>query len=382
MASGKQILRKSGIELLKIFAILLIITNHVVQTLCEPNEFVSLQAYLMDISHATKNIQQLLVTMLRYSGVFGNTLFFVCSAWFFLGKKVQEKSKICHMIADVYVFSLLFLITVFITNNGNVDSKLIIKALFPTIFANNWYITCYILFCLLYPLLNKIIYSLSQQQLLRISMFLALLYIGMNYIKENLFFPSDLILWVTIYFVMAYIKLYMSRFCVSVRANVALFCVGVAGNCGIIILTNCLGLKISFFADKLMYWENDCSPFLILAAIGLFNIARRPNWKIKWINSLSGCSLLIYIIHENLLVRTYYRPVLWQYVYTEFEGEEHTYVLFWIFVLVVIIFIISLLIALLYKKLIQSRVYFVCDKIVQSVEKAYNQLEIRLLKIK
>ena len=212
--------RKSSIELLKVFAILLVVTNHVVQTLCESNEYVVYQNYLIDVTHATRNIQQLLLAILRYSGAFGNTIFFVCSAFFLIEKKESDKKKIFHIITDVYIFSIFFLIIVLITNHGNVDLKLIIKECFPTIFANNWYVTCYILFCILYPLLNKIIYCLSQRELLRISIVLTLLYIIMDYIKKDLFFPSHLILWVTIYFDIAYIKIFMTDFCENQKSNI------------------------------------------------------------------------------------------------------------------------------------------------------------------
>lgn len=320
METGKYKYRESGIELLKIFAILLIITNHVVQTLCEPNDYVTYHDYLMDISHATRNIQQLILAMLRYSGVFGNTLFFVCSAWFLCDRQISNKKKICYMIADVYVFSIAFLGIAFIVNHGHIAAKLIIKELFPTTFANNWYITCYILFLLLYPWLNMIISKMTQTQLLRSCILLALLYIVVNFIKDRMFFTSILILWVAIYFVVSYIKFFMRQFSDNLAANVILALVGLVGNYGIIFLTNLLGLKMSFFSDKLLYWDKNCSPFLVMAAIGLLNIGRRANWKNKYINIVSRCSMLIYIIHDNLLVRTYYRPALWQYMCVKFEG--------------------------------------------------------------
>ena len=218
--------RESGVELLKIFAILLIITNHVVQTLCEPNGYITYSDYLMDISHATRDAKQLILAMLRYSGVFGNTLFFVCSAWFLVDKQISNKRKICYMIADVWIFSIAFLGIALITNHGHVAVKLMIKELFPTTFANNWYITCYILFLLLYPWLNTIISKMTQPELFRSSILLALLYIVVNFIKDRMFFTSALILWVAIYFVVSYIKFFMCSFSDNLKANVILALVG------------------------------------------------------------------------------------------------------------------------------------------------------------
>lgn len=312
--------RHTGIELLKIFAIFLIITNHVVQTLSSPNEYVFNNGYIIDISLATDNIKYIILAMLRYSGVLGNNLFFISSAWFLLDKKVSDKKKLYFIMADVWIISVLFLISAFVTNHGSISAKLIIKSLFPITFSNNWYVTCYILFCLLYPFLNMIIYKMTHIQLFRTSILLALLYIFMNYIKDKLFFSSALILWVSIYFIVAYMKIYMLQILNSLKVNIIMLMIGMVGNYGSIFLINILGGgKNNFFSDKLIYWcDRNCNPFLILASIALINIVLRWNKKIKLINDISKCSLLIYVIHENLIVRTYYRPEIWRYIYNKY----------------------------------------------------------------
>lgn len=233
--------RHTGIELLKIFAIFLIITNHVVQTLSSPNEYVFNNGYIIDISLATDNIKYIILAMLRYSGVLGNNLFFISSAWFLLDKKVSDKKKLYFIMADVWIISVLFLISAFVTNHGSISAKLIIKSLFPITFSNNWYVTCYILFCLLYPFLNMIIYKMTHIQLFRTSILLALLYIFMNYIKDKLFFSSALILWVSIYFIVAYMKIYMLQILNSLKVNIIMLMIGMVGNYGSIFLINILG---------------------------------------------------------------------------------------------------------------------------------------------
>lgn len=67
--------RNSSIELLKIVGIILIVISHVVQTLHSNNDYVIENDYILDISTATTNIQQLILTILRYSGSLGNSIF-------------------------------------------------------------------------------------------------------------------------------------------------------------------------------------------------------------------------------------------------------------------------------------------------------------------
>ena len=68
--------RNSGIELLKIIAIILIVISHVVQTLTSENQFISYNDYVLDITNATKSFQKMILIYLSHFGVLGNSLFF------------------------------------------------------------------------------------------------------------------------------------------------------------------------------------------------------------------------------------------------------------------------------------------------------------------
>ena len=81
---NKQQVRDSGIELLKIIAIIMIVIQHVIQTLGAENLSISYQDYVLDITHATTNIQHFVLICMRSLGCLGNSIFFVCSAWFLL----------------------------------------------------------------------------------------------------------------------------------------------------------------------------------------------------------------------------------------------------------------------------------------------------------
>ena len=202
--------RNSSIELLKIVGIILIVISHVVQTLHSNNDYVIENDYILDISTATTNIQQLTLTILRYSGSLGNSIFFICSAWFLLDNDKVDKKKILHMLMNVWVISITILIAVYIIRGGNLQIKLIIKQILPTTFENNWYITCYLLFYPLHPFLNRLIKSMEQKILLKSTLVLLFLYVGVNYILSGRFFSSQIILWITLYFAIAYMKFYLA----------------------------------------------------------------------------------------------------------------------------------------------------------------------------
>lgn len=104
----------------------------------------------------------------------------------------------------------------------------------------------------------------------------------------------------------------------------------------------------------------------------------RWNKKIKLINDISKYSLLIYVIHENLIVRTYYRPEIWRYIYNKY-GYEH--ILLLVLIQVLGIFIVSLILSILYKRYIEKRVYFICNKVVNHIILKYKRIEKNLLKM-
>ena len=369
--------RNSGIELLKILAIFLVVISHVTQTLTDLNTYVPFDDYILNLSHATTDLQQLILTMLRYSGILGNTLFFICSAWFMLDSNTNNKRKILQVLMDVWMISIGILVIVLILRGGQIDGKLFLRQLFPTTFGNNWYMTCYLLFCLLYPSLNFVLCNMNQKTLLRTCIILIVLYMGFNYIAEIFFFPSKLILWVTIYFAIAYMKRYLLHSVNRLKVNLILLLIGLLGNCGIICVTNFLGLRIEFFADQLLHWNRNCSPFILLTAIALFNIFRNMYFQSTLINSISGFSFLIYIIHENQLLRTYYRPLLWNFIY-ETYGYEH--LLLWTLVLVLIVFLFGFCCSLFYKLTFQRVTVSACNWCYPRITKAWNGIENILLK--
>ena len=130
--------RNSGIELLKVFGMVLIVLSHVIQTLHNPKEYIPVTDYIVDLSRATTDIQQLVLVLFRHCGVLGNSIFFICSAWFLLDSDSINKKKILQMIMDVWFISVCVLIAVYIIRNGNLDRKIIVKQILPVTFGNNW----------------------------------------------------------------------------------------------------------------------------------------------------------------------------------------------------------------------------------------------------
>lgn len=369
--------RNSSVELLKVIGIVLIVISHVLQTLHNSIELSGVQDYVLDLSAATTNVQYLLLAMLRYGGIVGNTIFFVCSAWFLLDSKSASKKKILQLLLDIWVVSMVILGIVYLLRGGAIDSKLLVRQFLPTAFHNNWYMTCYLLFYPMHPYLNRLIGQLSQKALLRASLVLSVLYLGINFLNFfGDFFASQLILWVTIYFVIAYMKYYLPGLSGSVKCSLVLFGIGFLGTYGLILLTNFLGLHISRFQNDLLRWNVNWNPFVIIMAIGLLNLARSIHFESRTVNRIAKLSMLIYIIHENTLLGLYYRPLMWQWVYLH---PGYQFILLWAFVLAAIVFAFALIAGFLYQSTLQKCTAKAVNRLYPLLQKSYGKLESWLL---
>ena len=356
--------RHSGIELYKIFAILFVITHHIVATLTNDNQYIEITNYLINLNEATGNLQQFICSLLYYGGSLGNTMFFIVTSWFFLENKEVKKQKIILMMLDIWVISVV-IFTISYGEGVNMPIKMQLRQFFPNTLSNNWYTTCYILFCLLYPYLNLIISRINRIKLLRINIFLFSLYFGIGFIVHYAFFPSSIVIWVVMYFGIAYIKKYLNRLINNIKFNFLMFIIGLIGMITVVCLTNALQI------NRLLHW-NENNPFVFLTALGLFNLLRNINIQNATINYISKMSLYIYIIHENNIIRCYFRPLVWKWIYRKYG---YTYLLMWVFLLVICTFMISFFLSAFYRKTIQKITAEICEKSYPFIRNKFKKIE-------
>lgn len=107
MLQEKQ--RQSGIELLKILAMILIVISHVNYTLGNENVHFSTD-YIFRYQNPSMNIQSLILAWFASFGAQGNLIFFVCSAWFLIESRTVNYKKIIRMLADVWFINICILV--------------------------------------------------------------------------------------------------------------------------------------------------------------------------------------------------------------------------------------------------------------------------------
>lgn len=375
--------RMSGIELLKIIAIVLIVISHITQTLETGNQIISNNVinYTINLKDPTSNINNIVLAFIRQFGALGNMIFLISSIWFLIDKNKNYKQKILSIIIDIFIISVASLLLFMIFYKGDISIKYIIKSIFPTIFANNWYMTCYIMLLLLYPFLNIIVKSIDKKQLFRINLLSIIVYFGICFVKTNLLFNTSLVVFVVIYFLVAYIRKYCINFVKDKKANIILLILSVAISIASLIVLNYIELKSGIKVVKLIIFATNNNILLLITGLSLFNLFLNINISNKVINYISSLSMLIYVIHENILVRVYLRPQIWSDILNIY-GEK--YIIIEDIIFSILILCVSSFIAIIYKNTIQKIVIKITNYLYNKsiIKKCYLIIERKILNMK
>lgn len=353
--------RTSGIELLKIVAVIIIVFSHAMPV--PRGDGTAL--YYMDLSLATSSIQRFIIVLFKYGGQLGNDIFIISSAWFLLENSKMSLKKVMYMIGDCFVVSILFLIC-FLAFGYRIGVKEIIKQLMPTYMAANWFICCYLLFYIIHPALNIILEKLDQEKLLAANMGIIFVYCGLQVLRPGSMFYSQLIGFVCIYFIVAYVKKYMDRLSPRRKTNITILVFSLFGNLVLILITNWLGLHISLFSRQLTRWSQFMNPFLILPALSMFMLAKEKKFVSRPVNYISGLSLLIYIIHANKLIMDHLIGDIFKCIYYKYSYD---YELLWVIVSALCLLVFGTVLSIVYKYALQKTSHRVCSFIYDLVSK-------------
>lgn len=365
--------KNSAIELLKIIAIFMIIISHSMPRI----EYVGNTTIGIPIDVASNNIQNIIIILFVYLGQIGNAIFIVCSSYFLIDKEKCNIKRIRNIIIDTVAISILYLIVCKLLKApmSIIDIK---KQCFPILNNNNWFIPCYLLFYIMHPFLNIIIRNINKKQLLQINIFTITLYGIIRFIKANAYYYNDLIGFIVIYFIVVYMKLYLKNISKSKETNRTILTISIAVIICLMLVTNLLGLHSEFFRTKVELWNNFINPFMILIALSALNLFKEHNYQNKFINYISQLSLLIYLISENLMFKKVGFKMLYEMIYYSFT---YNHICIYILIVAIMTFVVTALLAAIYKETLGRLLKVVGDKVFKYLEKLQSHITNTLLKL-
>ena len=356
--------RNSNFELLRIISIIFIIFMH-----CTLFGF--------DLYNQQFSKNKAILDILFAGGKIGVNCFVLITGYFMIKSTITFK-KVFKLIFQVWFYSVLIMLIGLLFMHKSLSINTFLSLIFPNIFGNYWFLTCYIVLYLLIPFINKTVLTFEKEFHKKILLALIILWSIFPTILFNAYVAySDLGWFIVLYLLGGYIRLYHSskdKFKQYFLRFLIWF-----GIC--LILT----VGIDFLSTKLDYFKNSAptltsstlAPYfvhflnmnslpLLLASIYLFLAFKNLNIKpSKIINTIASTTLGIYIIHEHIFVKYY----IWQSI---FKNKMYYYDIIHIigsaFISVFIVFIVGCIIDLVRQKLIEKPVMKLFDKYYPSIK--------------
>ena len=304
-------IRDSKFEILKVLAIFLIVLSHIL-----PFTQSDSSAYI-DLYLVTNNYKIWILQFFKYCGQIGNAIFILCSAYFLIDSKCNIK-KILKLVFQTLLYSYLFLIIVMFICNINLNIKDIIRQLMPITFQMNWFVSCYIVFYFITPLLKNSVKDLTKLQLKKILIVFISIYSIFPLIIDHHFEYSNLFGMIMIYYIVYYIKNYRIEFLENKKRCLGLFISAVIILLLFICTINLIGYysQIGFLQNKALFWCNYAKfPCLFIAITMFYMVMKMKSFTNKTINTISSTSLGIYLISDNYLLRKYLIPQIFERIY-------------------------------------------------------------------
>lgn len=353
----KKVSRQSNYELMRIISMLFIVLYHIL-------------IHGKILEHATGTMEILLVLIESIIIVHVNS--FILASGYFQCKSTMKVGKAISINNMVWFYKVTIMLILVV---GGVialpDTVTQIQTYLPLDYGTYWFMGSYLVLYLISPILNKIINNSNKKELKQILVLLFLIISVLSTVSKDVFFNTvtgrSLGTFILLYFIGAYIRNYpidtsyfMKPFSKKARRVIylfiGLFCSVLSTFCWLAYtnfvplgsVTRELGTILGQF--HISY----ASPIIIIQSVAYFLFFGTFDFKNKWINKISACTLAVYLISENI----YVRQIMYDKIGLTKIQTITPMLLFQILLLVVVIFVICIIVEMLRKWLF--------DKIYQS----------------
>ena len=280
-SNKEKIQRQSNFEILRIFAIIMIIFHHIA----------------VHSNFSSSNITSYLyIVFIQMGGKIGVNIFVLISGYFLINTEKIKIKKILKLWGQMFFYSLLIYAIFTISGIRKFENTGLISALFPVLNETWWFATVYFILYLISPILNIILKKINKKIYNKIIIFvLVFLSIMPNFKCEGNLINS-LIWFIVLYCVSGYIKLYSDDWKIN---NKKCFIFS-----AIIVLITYSIVSIFYKTSSYLFAMESLPIFLI--SYVLFLGFKKTNIKNnKYINKLASTTFGIYLIHDNMYMRSF-----------------------------------------------------------------------------
>lgn len=337
--------RNSAVELLRILAMLMIVLSHA----CVHGGF----DFTKEHTFFNKFIVQC-----GNLGNLGVDIYVIITGYFLCMREKSGKS-LSKLFVQIWFYSIILFVVCWIGFSYTYSFMELQMVFFPTLCAEYWFFTAYVVLIILSPYLNILIRESTQKQLKSAIGWMVFLWVIIPTFALQHMYGSEIPQFVMFYIIGAYFRKYPDncfkqkkvRFGIAISSFVLLF--------SSTFILNFLGTKMEIFQNKGTMFYGRNSLLVLGCAVGLFSIAiMGKKFYSKLINTIAGCTFGIYLIHDNLIVR----KILWKEILPVANYINSPFLIFIMLGAVIVVFVFCLLIELLRQKTIAVPMTNVLDR--------------------
>lgn len=293
--------RKSNFELLRIVCMVMIVVLH---TIGHGGGFKSINIYSNNFFY---------VNIIKSLTIVAVNCYILITGYFGINSTINLK-KIRKIYIQVLFYSLVINGVFLLFKVKNITNYIILQTFFPITMKSWWFITNYLILCLIIPYINKLVKSLSFKEINK----LLIILFGVFTLWSSLIIignPIDnsggysLYNFIYIYIIGAYINLYFQDKKINKKITLMIYLT----SSFILSIFNVFISRIKG-GDLTIYAYNFLPVFL--SSIALFLFFKEVNIQNKLINKIASLTLGVYLIHDH--------PFLREYIY-KFLGYERSF---------------------------------------------------------
>lgn len=347
--------RNSSIELLRILAMLFVVLSHY---------SVHGQLQIADVS---LTFNKLLLNLAKTGGL-GVDIFVIISSYFLVSSSLKLK-KILKLIFQVFFYSVIIYLLCVISGLQTFEVKEFIRCLLPSTTNQYWFFTVYLVLYLIHPFLNKFIENIKQKQHFIVIIFCVFIWsIVPTFLDEYNFYGNELALFVMLYFLGSYIRLYPLNAKKEKTLGILLIIIGTLTSLMFMALVRLLPfLNINHLGNT--------SIFVIFIAVGLFMIFKNLNiGTSSVVNNIAMCTFGVYLIHDNNYIRT----LLWNNLLPNEAYKDSPYLILHMIACVLIVYVVCTIIEYLRIHLFEAPLFKILDKPIEKFNKLIRETFNRL----
>ena len=293
--------RNSNIEILRLISMLIIVISHYIV-------HSSGDARLLPLGFNK-------ILMSQHIGNIGTVLFMLISGYYLIDSKNIRLSKIVKLWLQVLFYSLGIYLIFILTNNQLFIFKDLIKYITPISSNIYWFMTVYTIIYLFHPYINILLTKLSKKEYHKLIIMLLFIFSLLGLYSTNNYYCNELGDCFIFYIIGSYFKLYKKNIFNNNKLNYFILVICIISLISSSIVYKYLEIKYYKYNYNVFYNRN--SIIVILLSISIFNIFINKRLYInKFINLLGSCTLGIYLLSEQPLMKDY----LWLNIFAQMKN--------------------------------------------------------------